>query len=194
VSGLDGTDTASADVGARLRRMRLALGLSLADVAVRAEVTKGFLSQLERGLSGVAVPTLLRICDAMGVSIGSVFEYPEQTVVQGGVPLQMGGVGLREYLLTPRGERTVQVMRTVMKPGGGSGGAYSLRATTIFVIVLRGALELTVDGELRSLGVGDSTTFPATAMHDWRNSASEEAEVLWVIAPPLAPEDFPGQQ
>ena len=176
------------EAGPRLRAIRLARGLTLADVAWEAEVSKGFLSLLERGRSRVSVPTLLRICQAMEISIGSLFAYPAETIVTGGTLLQMGGVGISEYLLTPQHEQLIQVMRTVLKPGGGSDGAYRLSATTIFVIVLRGQLNLTVDGEHRPLNAGESTTFPAGQLHEWSNGSNSETEVMWVIAPPLAGE------
>jgi transcriptional regulator with XRE-family HTH domain len=177
--------------GPRLRRLRLARRLTLVEVAERSGVTKGFLSLLERGHSRVSVPTLLRICEAIDISIGALFDFPGETVVRTGSPLQMGGVDIDEYLLTPRDEELVQVMRTVLRPGGGSGGAYALDAVTIFAFVLRGRLDLIVDSVPRPLGAGESTTFSARLLHEWWNPGDSETEVLWVIAPPLPRDVLP---
>lgn len=179
------------EAGPRLRTFRLARGLTLAEIAERSDLTKGFLSLLERGHSRVSVPTLLRICDAIGISIGALFEYPAETVVRGGSHLQMGGVDISEYLLTPRDEKLIQVMRTVLRPGGGSDGPYRLEATTIFAIVLRGRLDLTVDSIPRPLEAGESTTFSARLLHEWSNPCNSETEVIWVIAPPLPRDVLP---
>ncbi|ODR27322.1 XRE family transcriptional regulator [Mycolicibacterium porcinum] len=178
--------------GARLREFRGQRGLSLTEVAARAEVTKGFLSLAERGMTNVSVPVLIRICDALGIGVGDLFEYPSAPVVRSGAgaPLEMGGHGVREELLTPKSEHQIQVMHTVMRPGGGSGGAYRLDATTIFVYVLKGELSITVDGHTTLLNTGDSMTFGATQLHDWHNPTDGEAEVLWTIAPPVGAEDF----
>ncbi|KWX19769.1 XRE family transcriptional regulator [Mycolicibacterium wolinskyi] len=178
--------------GARLREFRRERGLSLTEVAARAEVTKGFLSLAERGMTNVSVPVLMRICDALEIGIGDLFEYPSAPVVRSGAgaPLEMGGVDVREELLTPKAERHVQVMHTVMRPGGGSGGAYRLDAATVFVYVLRGRLSIAVDGENTVLDTGDCLTFDATRLHDWHNPTDGEAEVLWTIAPPVGAEDF----
>ncbi len=173
------------DVGPSLRRIRKSKGLLLTAVAKEAGVSKGFLSLAESGRTRVSVPTLLRICDALGVTIGSLFSYPSGRVLHGGTPLYMGGIDLQEFLLTPADEPHVQVMRTLMQPGGGSDGAYTLDAETIFVIVLVGRLELDVDGERLILDTGDTTTFPARTKHSWRNPLDTQTEVLWVIAPPL---------
>lgn len=186
------TETGMGRAGARLREFRSERGLSLSAVAAEAEVTKGFLSLAERGMTNVSVPVLMRICAALEIGIGDLFEYPAAPIVRSGTgaPLQMGGVDVREELLTPKSERHVQVMHTVMRPGGGSGGAYRLDAATVFVYVLRGELAIAVDGEATTLHTGDSMTFGATQLHDWHNPTAGEAEVLWTIAPPVGAEDF----
>jgi transcriptional regulator with XRE-family HTH domain len=171
--------------GPRLRAARLSRGLRLADVADAAGVTKGFLSQAERAKTQVSVPTLLRICQALDIKLGALFEYPTETVVHTGVHLNMGGVGLDEFLLTPSDQQDLQAIRTIVQPGGGSGGAYRTEADTIFVLVVRGSIQLTVDADVRYLNVGDTTTFAASAMHEWCNPTAELAEVVWVVTPPI---------
>ncbi len=172
-------------VGPQLRKIRQSQGLSVTGVAESAGVTKGFLSLAERGKTRVSVPVLLRICEVLGISIGSLFNYPQEPVVHGGVPLYMGGVDLQEYLLTPVNEKNVQVMRTTMQAGGGSDGAYTLEAESIFVVVTLGQLYLEIDGEALLLETGDSTTFSARKPHNWHNPLETESQVLWVISPPL---------
>ena len=182
-----GADPRMSRLGPKLRATRRELGLTLEAVADRAGVTKGFLSLVERGRTTISVPTLLRVCATLGISIGALFDYPGTDVVRGGLgaPLEMGGERIREYLLTPATERHVQVMRTVLEPGGGSGGAYTLDSETVFVVVVRGRLRLTVDGEESLLAAGDCHTFSARSAHAWDNPAADEAEVLWSIAPPI---------
>lgn len=178
--------------GPRLREVRLRRGRSLADVAGKAGITKGFLSLAERGLTRVSVPNLLAVCAALDISIGSLFvsreaAVPAGAVVGRGSPLQMGGIDITEYLLTASDQPHLQVMRTELQPGGGSGGAYRLDTETIFAFVLAGALTIVIDGEVRPLGAGESTSYPAKALHEWSNpSATQPAEVLWVFAPPLS--------
>jgi transcriptional regulator with XRE-family HTH domain len=171
--------------GPRLREMRQAQHRSLADVAEQAGVTKGFLSLAERGLTRVSVPTLLAICQALDVTIGALFDYPDATVVGTGTVLQMGGIDVTEFLLTPANQGHLQVMRTVVQPGGGSGGTYRLDSEAVFAYVLRGTLAITVDGDDRLVRAGESTTYPARSDHGWRNPDDSETEVLFVFAPPL---------
>jgi transcriptional regulator with XRE-family HTH domain len=178
------------DVGPALRSVRQSRGLSLTAVADEAGITKGFLSLAERGHTRVSVPVLLRICEVLGVSIGSLFTYPSERVLHGGTPLYMGGVDLQEFLLTPADEPHIQVMRSHLQPGGGSDGAYTLDTESIFVIVTLGQLELEVGGEVMLLDLGDATTFSARTPHNWRNPLTTDSEVLWVISPPIPHADL----
>ncbi|MFJ6409449.1 helix-turn-helix domain-containing protein [Streptomyces hydrogenans] len=180
-----GATALEASTGARLRRIRLGRGLSLTEVAQRAEVTKGFLSQLERGLTSVSVPTLLRVCEVLRIGVGELFAYPDEQVVEGGSRIDMGGEGVAEYLLTPAGTTAFQVFRSVIEPGGGTGGPYRLDTATIFAMGLSGSTRLVVGGETRMLSAGVSTSFSGRTLHQFDNPGTTVSEVLWVLSPPL---------
>lgn len=179
---------ADARIGERLRAARLAARKSMAEVATEAGLTKGFLSKLERDLANVSVASLMRLCDVLGISVGSLFEPNKGEVVRATErpPINFGGTaGMREYLLTPTGERRVQAILSDVEPGGGSGEeAYGLPADVEFVFVLSGELEVIVEGEPVTLGAGDAYTFPAGAAHSFR-AADGPAQVLWVVSPAL---------
>lgn len=173
------------EVGPKLRACRLSKNLSVTELANQAGVTKGFLSLAERGKTRVSVPTLLRICDALDIAIGSLFTYPSEEIVHGGTPFYMGGDDLEEFLMTPIDEKNLQVMQSIIQPGGGSQGAYTLDADSAFVIVLEGQLALEITGKTVILESGDSKTFSAREEHNWHNPSKTESRVLWVIAPAL---------
>ena len=69
-------------IGAQLRAARLAARMTMAEVAEQAGLTKGFVSKLERDLANVSVASLIRLCDALGVSVGSLFQTPKGEVVR----------------------------------------------------------------------------------------------------------------
>ena len=48
------------DIGAKIKRIRLSNQLTLEELANRSELTKGFLSQLERDLTSPSVATFFR--------------------------------------------------------------------------------------------------------------------------------------
>ncbi len=176
-------------IGAKLRAARLASRLSMAEVAARSGLTKGFLSKLERDLTNVSVASLIRLCAALGISVGSLFQAAKGEVVRRGEypPINFGGDRVREYLLTPAGEKRVQAILSDIEPGGGSGDEpYALPADVEFVFVLAGRLRIGVAGEYLTLDAGDALTFPSRAEHTFSVPAdSEPTRVLWIFSPAL---------
>jgi transcriptional regulator with XRE-family HTH domain len=176
-------------IGAQLKAARLAARMSMAEVAEKAGLTKGFVSKLERDLVNVSVASLIRLCDALGVSVGSLFQASRGEVVRRGAypPIHFGGTGVSEYLLTPSAEKRMQAILSDMQPGGGSGAEpYTLPTDVEFVFVLAGELEMTVAGEQVTLEQGDAFTFPADTERTFRAASGRgPTQVLWVLSPAL---------
>lgn len=183
-----------AAIGAQLRAARLAARKSMAEVAEQSGLTKGFVSKLERDLANVSVASLLRLCDALGISVGALFSEAKGEVVRhDSYPaVNFGGLGgVTEYLLTPSGEKRMQAILSDIEPGGGSGDEpYSLPLDVEFVFVLDGRLGLNVAGEDVVLERGDAFTFPSGTQHTWRAvQESGLTRVLWVLSPALPDSD-----
>ncbi|MDQ4084340.1 MAG: XRE family transcriptional regulator [Actinomycetota bacterium] len=180
--------TAPASLGRRLREARRAQRKTLARVAEESRLTKGFLSKLENDQASASVASLLRLCEALEVPVGALFEPTTGKVVRHDAypRIEFGGTGMREYLLTPRTERRLQAILSEVQPGGGSGDTmYTLPTEVEFVYVLGGRLRLDLDGEAMQLEAGDSLTFPAATEHTFRAVGHEPARVLWVVTPAL---------
>jgi transcriptional regulator with XRE-family HTH domain len=184
----DGSEAAEG-IGPQLRAARLAARMTMAEVADKSGLTKGFVSKVERDLANVSVASLMRLCDAVGISVGTLFRADRGEVVRRGAypPINFGGTRMREYLLTPAGEKRVQAILSEIEPGGGSGAEpYSLPADVEFVFVLAGQLHISVAGEPVVLDQGDAFTFPASARHAFSvRPGAEPARVLWVFSPAL---------
>jgi len=173
-------------IGARLRAARASAGLTLAEVAVQAGLTKGFLSRLERDEVSPSVASLVAVCAVLGLRVGELFEPPATSLVRAddAPRIAFGGVGVREVLLTPGTQRSVQVIRSVVAPGGGGGAElYALDCDVEVVHVVRGRLRLELADETVDLDAGDAFTLPGTTPHTWHNASSEPCEVLWTLVP-----------
>lgn len=174
-------------IGPRLRNARRARGLTIEQVADAAELTKGFLSRLERDGTTASVASLVRVCDALGIKVGSLFEEAESALVREGDarPINFGGEGVRDVLYTPTTEQRLQVLRSRVEPGGGGGDdLYTLASEAEFVYVLSGRLEVRLSSQAHLLEAGDGLTFSPREPHTWRNpSDSEPALALWVLSP-----------
>ena len=179
-------DPADARVGARLRAARQAAGLTLTAVAAQAGLTKGFLSRLERDEVSPSVASLVTVCGVLGIGVGQLFEPPATSLVRAAEapPIDFGGQGVREVLLTAGVQRELQVIRSVIEPGGGGGDElYALACEVGFVHVLRGRLRLLLPGEVVDLDEGDAFTMPGATPHTWLNASTSTCEVLWALTP-----------
>ncbi len=174
-------------LGARLRKARQRRQLSLEQLAQQTGLTKGFISQIERDLAVPSVASLLRVCEALQIGIGSLFATSNASLVRGAEapPINFGGDRLTERLLTPRGNTDVVLIRSVIEPGGGSGNEpYTLDADTEVVYVVSGELEITVNGRQFSLQPSDTLTFAPRDPHAWQNpSQTQTAVVIWTLTP-----------
>lgn len=179
-------------LGMRLRQARQAQRRTLAETAEASGLTKGFLSKLENDQANASVASLVRLCDTLETPMGSLFEPASGSLVRAAAypPIQFGGQGLAEYVLTPRSERRVQALISDIAPGGGSGEAYYTLPTEVeFVFVLSGKLRVDLAGasdETVILDTGDAFTFPAETQHSFHTVTDDQpARVLWVFTPAL---------
>ncbi len=70
------------DIGHRMKELRIQYGLTQQELADRSELSKGFISQLERGLTTPSIGTLLDIIQCLGTTPAEFFtdDEPEQIV------------------------------------------------------------------------------------------------------------------
>ena len=185
-------------IGAQLKAVRLAQRLTLAEVAFRSGLTKGFVSKLERDQTTASVASLMRLCETLNISVGSLFHASTGEIVRRDAypPINFGGVDIAEYLLTPHGERRVQAILTEIAPGGGSGDElYGLPADVEFVYVIEGRLQVTLRAKQIVLEAGDAFTFPPRNEHCFRSAAEVGlTRVLWVFTPALPPHSTNGPE
>ncbi|MBQ0866917.1 helix-turn-helix domain-containing protein [Streptomyces smyrnaeus] len=176
--------------GARLRRRRRALQLTLSDVAARAEVTEGHLSSIERGRSNASVSTLQRICSVLRLNVGDLFAQaasPTQPVLRfqdaKGVAF---GEGASKIKLTPAHFDHLELLLGHFEPSGSTGvEPYTHGDSEEVLLVIAGDVEVTIDGETHALTAFDSVHYRSSRPHRVAESTgTAEARVLWAMSPP----------
>ncbi len=176
-------------IGEQLKAARMARRKTLAEVAESAGLTKGFLSKIERDQASASVASLMRICATLDLSVGELFNASPGNVVRRAAypPINFGGTGMTEFLLTPQGEQRLQAILSEIEPGGGSGDEpYSLPADVEFVFVVSGRLAVTLRDEEVVLEAGDTLTIAPHLPHTFRSDLDDEnTRVLWVFSPGL---------
>ena len=182
-------------IGKKLRLRRKVRGLSLQDVASRAEVSIGLLSQIERGLSSPSLRSLGAICKALDMPMGWLFEAAEREPGAAGDilvrrharrVLDLGAKGMVKELMTPDACAAIQMMRIIIQPGGSTGETpYNHPEGAKCGTVLAGVLGLAVDGETFRLGEGDAFAFDATSHIRFWAEGDRACELIWVVTPAL---------
>jgi quercetin dioxygenase-like cupin family protein len=133
-----------------------------------------------------SVASLVSICEVLGIRVGELFEPPATSLVRAGEgrPINFGGTGVSELLLTPGTQSQLQVIHSRVEPGGGGGDElYTLDCEVEFVYVVRGRLQIRLSDDTVLLDAGDAFTFPGREPHTWSNAADGDCEVIWVLAP-----------
>jgi transcriptional regulator with XRE-family HTH domain len=174
-------------IGARLRDARRRQGLTIDQIARSTGLTKGFISRIERDVTSPSVSTLVTVCAALSLPVGELFTAPTTDVVRRAQAphIQLTGRGADERLLTPRGQGRLQLVHSIIEPGGTGGEElYTLNCEVEVAHVLRGSLQVLFSKSAELLEAGDTMTFSGREPHTWHNpDTGEDAEVLWVIVP-----------
>ncbi len=181
----------SATLGADLRALRKARGLTLTDIAERLDRSVGWLSQVERDLSEPSISDLRQIAECLNVPMSMLFGQStapadeQGLVVRAGSRRQMGSgeEGLIEELLSPDLTDDFEVVHSTFQPGSRL-KTPTLRPTQEVGYILSGKLDLTIGERAFTVGPGDSFRI-RHERHLWSNPYDEPAVAVWVIAPPV---------
>ncbi len=172
-------------LGRRLRALRLERKLGITEVAQRAGISVGALSQIERGISSLRVRVLWPLAAALGIEPHSLLADKQETtgdlyVVRAAVrkEVPVRSEGMRKELLSPPGSVLTGLLVHV-EPGGGTGDSYS-HAGYEFGLVKKGQVELTIDSVVYLLKTGDSFAFKSTLKHSFRNRGKDRCEIVWI--------------
>lgn len=177
-------------LGRELRRLRTNRGLSLQELARRADVSVGLLSQIERGISSPSLRTLTKLRSALDVSLGQLFDAPAPTGaaearfvrrLSDRAHMDFGPSRLVKELLSPDPAAGLQMMVLLIPPDGGSGDQPYHYGGEKAGLVLEGFLRLTINGHVLDLRTGDSFQFDSQLPHSFRNLHRQPAKVLWII-------------
>lgn len=188
-------------LGQRLRILRRSAGLSLSELAQRAGVSVGMISQIERNLANPSVRMLERLRVALNVPLTTLLEGDGPDFVppgqaNGAQPFvrranqrphfSVGAGGLAKELLSPHGDHDLQFMIIAIPP--------FTRSEEILLgpgekagMVLAGEIALTVGERVERLSEGDSFQFRSTVPHGVENPCATPARILWIMntKPPI---------
>jgi transcriptional regulator with XRE-family HTH domain len=177
-------------LGADLRALRKARGLTLIALAEVLGKSVGWLSQVERDLSEPAVSDLRAMAKALDVSVSSLFRTAsapgeEGLIVRAAARRPIGSrvVGSTEQLLSPDLTDDFEMIHSVFEPHAQLSEPAS-RPTPEVGYIGSGKFDLWIEGALFHLTAGDSFRIRGHA-YRWSNPHDVPCVVIWVIAPPI---------
>ncbi len=172
--------------------------MTLSDVSKKAEISNGFLSQVERGKTKPSIYSLKRITEALGVTMSSLFEdelHISPAPIKDSSKVKLVKSNERKklvlpkdeiiyHLLTPDFTSKIEFILVEIKPGAGSGQEKYSHEGEECGLALKGRLELSVNNMTYVLEEGDSIYFPSNLPHAWKNPGQEPVLAIWAITPP----------
>ena len=184
------------DIGERLRSLREEHGLSQRELATRAGLTNGTISLIEKNKTSPSVASLKSLLDAIPISMADFFtplavaddkpayffkanEFHE-IAPQDADPRPH--VSLRQ--LGRASEHALQLLHESYPPSADTGPEFLSHTGEEAGIVVKGQIEVTVNGEVSVLVPGDGYIFDSRLPHRFRNASDQVCEVISACTPP----------
>ncbi len=174
-------------IGNKIKDLRNRNGLTQQELADRTELTKGFISQLERGQVSPSIVTLLDLIECLGTTASEFFKETEEEhivfseegffekVDEAGNSIQWIVPTAQKYQMEPLlVELQPHQSLEEDKPHDGEEFGY----------LMSGRIQLYLGEEVYSVEAGESFYYPAKRKHRIENPGSEPARFIWVSTPP----------
>ncbi len=164
------------EIGSKIKRLRVRLGLTQEELAARTELTKGFISQLERDItSGTNVSEFFSDREDDGVMTYAADDMFIKADEEAGVTIR--------WLVTNAQRNALEPILVTLAPGA-STEPDDPHEGEEFGYVLSGVITLVSGEQKRKVRRGDAFYFRPTGVHYLINTGKSEGKVLWVSTPP----------
>lgn len=174
-------------IGNKIKDLRNRNGLTQQELADRAELTKGFISQLERGQVSPSVVTLLDLIECLGTTASEFFKEAEEDhfvyseegffekIDEAGNSIQWIVPAAQKYQMEPL-LAVVQPHQSLDEDKPHSGEEFGY--------LISGKLTLHLGDKSYQVKAGESFYYPAKWKHRIENPGSKPAKFIWVSTPP----------
>ena len=159
------------DLGRKIKQLRLANDLTLEELANRSELSKGFLSQVERNLTSPSVATLDDILEALGTNLHDFFDQQEDEQLV---------FGKKDFFVNEQDDYIIHYIvpnaqKNEMEPHGGEEFGYVLEGKVVLHYGMREEI----------VKKGETFYLKGTRAHYLENQWERKARVIWISTPPL---------
>jgi transcriptional regulator with XRE-family HTH domain len=174
-------------IGQKIKTLRLASDLTQTELADRANLTKGFISQLENDQCSISVDSLADIIDALGVSLQEFFgDKSDPEVVfapDDRVAVEGKGASRFELLVPGSTNNEMDPIMVELNPGQRL-EAFDPHPGEQFGYVLKGEATLKLGKKEYRVRANHCFYFEADQSSQIMNKSHSSVRLLWVTAPP----------
>jgi transcriptional regulator with XRE-family HTH domain len=175
-------------IGQKIRRLRMQKGLTQEELADRSELSKGFISQLERDLTSPSIATLVDMLQCLGTNLKDFFSdiEDEQIVFKKQDYFIKEDHELKNEIqwIIPNAQRNImEPILLNLEPGGSTWPDYPHEGEE-FGYVLNGSINIHIGSEIYKAKKGESFYFTPDKTHFIENSGKIQATLIWVSSPP----------
>jgi transcriptional regulator with XRE-family HTH domain len=190
-------DLLTQSLARNVKHWRSVRGFTLDVLAARAAVSRGMLIQIEQARTNPSIGTVVKIGDALGVSITTLLDYeqgPKVRIVPAERAVRLWHTDAGSYnrlLAGTEAPGPLEMWDWRLMPGESSPSEPHPTGTVELVHVTTGELTLTVDGVDHVVPTGASATFEANTPHTYGNRGEVPMEMVMAVSVPPVRGDTP---
>jgi len=176
------------NIGKEIKRLRIKNGLTQEELADRCELSKGFISQIERDLASPSISTLSDLLQCLGTDLKNFFNNAQDEEVV----FKADDVFVKEYKdegsiinwIVPNSQKNDMEPIIIELLPGGKSYIDDPHDGEEFGYVLSGSVVLHIGGKKYRVKKCESFYYKPNAVHYIENNTKNNANVLWVSTPP----------
>lgn len=176
----------SSIIGKNLYNIRKQRNYSLDKVAELTGVSKGMLSQIEKGISNPTVTTLWKIATGLKVSFSYFMEEPTSNIQYVAIndisPILEEKGNMKVYPIFPfDNDRKFEVFSIILEPGCSHRSEAHNEGVEEYIIVTEGILQLEVADQKYDMNNGDAIRYYADKVHCYSNKSTGKSVFQHII-------------
>lgn len=175
-------------IGHKLKELRIQKGLTQEELADRSELSKGFISQLERDLTSPSIQTLVDILQCLGTDLKDFFidEEDKQVVFKKEDFFEKIDSELQNKIewIIPNAQKNAMEPILLTLEADGSTYIDTPHEGEEFGYVLKGSIKIHLGNKIYRASKGDTFYYTANKQHYITGNGKTASTVLWVTTPP----------
>ena len=176
------------DIGAKLKDLRMKKGLTQEELADRSELSKGFISLLERNLTSPSIATLIDILQCLGTDLKDFFTETgdEQVSFSAADYFEKIDAELHNKIewIIPNAQKNIMEPIRLTLEAGGQTYPDNPHEGEEFGYVLSGQISVCLGKRRIKVAKGESFYYKCDTTHHIEARGKGGAQIIWISSPP----------